>query len=227
MTGCPCRLAVALAVLAALSAFADDPGKKARAVRLPLTDVQAGCCEAAVEKAMKDAPAVEEIAFEKGKDATWAVVTLKKTGNLSLAKVEEALAKATKAMGKGMGLTYALDRKALQVDSATTFLTGPVSDDAKAALDKALGELKGFEKSDVVATKAGSRVTFAFAKESDASLEKVSKALKDAKIEVKDVEFAGAVVDGAREGKKDAEEGEEEACHEEGEEGEGSGCCGE
>lgn len=184
-----CAFVVALAF--GLAASADD--KAPRVVKLPMTGVLADCCDTAVEDAIRPIPGVASIAWESKGDAKWAILTLKKDAVLELSKVKEALAAATKDMGASMGTEYKLNEKALPVDASVVFLTGAISNEDKASLDKAFAELKGFESSGVEWRKDGPvSLTLKFKEKESASLEQVTKILKDAKIELKDVVFLGA-----------------------------------
>lgn len=177
----------------ALAAYAEDKeGEKPRVVRLPMTGVMAGCCDSAVEKEMKPLDAVAKIAWEGKGKTKWAIVTLKKDATLELSKVQAALEKATSGMGKAMGTEYKLDAAALPVDASVVFRTGTISNEGKAALDKAFAALKGFESCEVDASKEGAAaLTLKFKEKESASLEQVTKILKEAKIDVKDVVFRG------------------------------------
>ncbi len=175
----------------ALAASAED--KPARVVKLPITGLMGGCCDTAVEDAMKPLAAVEKIAWKEEGKTKWAIVTLKKDATLELSKVQEALAAATKAMGKDMGTEYKLDAAAVRVDASVVFRTGTISNEDKAALDKAFAALKGFESCAVDASKEGAAaLTLKFKEKESATLEQVTKILKDAKVEVKEVVFLGA-----------------------------------
>ncbi len=175
----------------ALAASAED--KPARVVRLPITGLMGGCCDSAVEDTMKPLAAVAKVAWEEKDKTKWAVVTLKPDATLELSKVQEALAAATKGMGKDMGTEYKLDVAAVRVDASVVFRTGTISNEAKAALDKEFAALKGFESCAVDASKEGAAaLTLKFKEKESATLEQVTKILKDAKIEVKDVVFLGA-----------------------------------
>ncbi|MCE9584065.1 MAG: hypothetical protein K8T20_16395 [Planctomycetes bacterium] len=184
-----CALVVALAF--GLAASADD--KASRVVKLPVTGVLAGCCDTAVEDAIRPIPGVASIAWESKGDAKWAILTLKKDAVLELSKVKEALAAATKDMGASMGTEYKLNEKVLPVDASVVFRTAAIPAEDKARLDKALAELKGFDSAAVETRKDGlADLTLKFKDKESAMLEQVVKILKDAKVELKDVIFLGA-----------------------------------
>ncbi|MCC6737743.1 MAG: hypothetical protein IT452_01750 [Planctomycetia bacterium] len=185
--------AAAAAVLAlSLAACAEDKesSEGARVVKLAVTGVQAGCCDSAVADEVKKIAGVASVAFEEDKTGKRAVIRLKPDSFLSLSKMQEALKAATASMGKAMGLEYKLDEAKVPVDAHVAFRTGPIAD--KAALDKALAALKGFESSSVEEGKAVSTLTLKFKEGEAGNLKDALAALKDAKVDVKDVDFLGA-----------------------------------
>lgn len=181
-----------LALLCAVAAFGDDK-EAARVVRVPVTGLQAGCCDSAVQSAAGKLASAVTVTVEENKSGKWVVVTLKKDATLELSKLKEALANATEDMGKGMGTEYKLDEAALLVDASVTFRTAALSAEDKARLEKTFGAEKGFEKLAVEAAEGKqSALTLTFKKDSLISLERASKLLKDEKVEVKEVVFHGA-----------------------------------
>lgn len=181
-------------VMCGLTAYAEDKEEKeaARVVKLPLTGLKAGCCDSAVGKAIGALAGVDGVSFEEDKAGKWAVIRLKKDAGIELSKVQDALAQATKGMGKAMGTEYKLDVSAVYVDASVEFRTSLISDDAKARLDKSLADLKGYESSTATASDKNSATLMLKFKDATAgTLGQVTKILKDAKVELKEVVFRG------------------------------------
>ncbi len=202
-------------LLCGLTACAEDKGGEdaVRVVKLPVTGLMAGCCDSAVGKEFKAIPGVAGVSFEKQESGKLAVIELKKDAVLELSKVQEALATATKGMGKGMGTEYKLDTANVPVDSTVVFRTALVSEADKERLDKALAGHKGLELKFVESPdKESSAITPVIEEGLKGTLDQVTQILKDAKIALKEVVFHGAAGDDDTHGSKG--------------EGEGSGCCG-
>jgi hypothetical protein len=188
----PWKLLAAALVLCGMTASGDDKGnaESARVVKLPVLGVKAACCDSAAGKELEALPGVTSVTFEKDDSGKRAVIRLKTDAALELSKVQEALATATKAMGKSMGTEYTLDTSTLPVDATVVFRAATVTGDDKARREKELGGLKGFDACTVQAEdKDSSAVTVTFKEKSVGTLDQVTKAMKAAGITLKEVVF--------------------------------------
>lgn len=147
-------------------------------VVIPLKDVKAACCTAAIKKAFSAMASAKSVSVKEYE----ATVTLKDK-RLALSELAKAIDKAQAAMGKSMGLNYALDKEKV-TSKCFALKVGDVSTDKKLAeMKEWLSKVEG--AGDLKLGKKDSMGVTVILKGS-ITLADIEKAFKDSKFPLKE-----------------------------------------